>query len=509
MRRNLLLPFVPVAVFALLTGCGNSNEHSIPAEGSEPVALSMTDDPPAGVAVLFFQVSLTAASLTSSTGTTVSLLTNISPIPVDVTQLQAVSAFLNTVDVPAGQYNSLNLTFANPELVIFNQSDSSLGSSCAVGSVCQLTPSIDNSATVTFSSAPFPITLNGAGGGSFGFLVDFHLNTVIQPDLSVNLGASNGVGINILPGPSTQPQYGSITGQVESVGTSNTSTSGQFTMLTAWGRSLTVNTTSNTTFSGFPSSACSTEGIGCVTAGEVVQVQVANVAQQGVLTASQVTYVQAAGTQTVEGTIIKIVPAPTPAGVEIVDMLLHRSPTATNAVPLGGVATVMFASGATYSVDNNGFTIPSGLNFTGTADVMVGQNVQVVVEPGTLSSTSGSSWGGWGPPATVSFTTKSVALEPSPLSGVVSAVDSGNESFTLGFNLGPWFGGWPGAANTLSFNVLTTSQTTFQGFFPESFSGVATQQFVSVDGWLFPAASSGEYGQIAAQSVVSHTDGDY
>jgi Domain of unknown function (DUF4382) len=503
MRRIHSVFFVPVALFALLTGCGTTSNPTTASGsgGSVPVSLSMTDDPPAGVSVLFFQVSLTAATITPASGTAVSLLNNNTPIQIDVTQLQALSAFLSTADLTAGTtYNSLSLTFANPELVIFNQSDTSLASTCAVGSVCQLTPTIDNSATVNFTSSPFPLTVSA--NNPIGLLVDFHLNTVIQSDLSVNLGVANGISVAELPSTPTHPQFGSVTGEVESVNASNN----QFTMLTAWGRTFTVDTTTSTTFDDFPSSACTTAGIGCVADGQVVQVQVASVAAKGVLTASQVTYVQAAGTQTVEGTVIRIVPAPTPTGEEIVDMLLHQNPTATSGVPLGGVATVTLASGAAYSIDNNGFTLPSGLSFTGTADVIVGQNLQVVVEPGTLSSKGGSGWGGWGPPQTVSFTTESVALEPSQVTGMISALDSADQSFTLGLNLGPWFAAWPMAANAVSFDVMTTSQTTYQGFSTESYDGLATQDFVSVDGWLFPAASSGPL-QIAAESVVQHSGG--
>jgi Domain of unknown function (DUF4382) len=504
MRRNLYLLSVPVAVCMLLTGCGNTTISSTSGDGgsggSVPVSLSMTDDPPQGVSVLFFQVSLTAATLTSSSGTTVSLLSNNTPIQIDVTQLQALSAFLSTADLTAGTtYNSLSLTFASPELVIFNQSDASLGSSCAVGSVCQLAPPVDGSATVNFTTSPFPVTVSA--NAPLGFLVDFHLNTVIQQDLSVNLGAANGISVAELPSTPKGPQFGSVTGEVESVSASNN----EFTILTAWGRTFTVNTTSSTTFDDFPSSACTTAGIGCVADGQVVQVQVGSFAGKGVLTASQVTYVQAAGMQTVEGTIIKIVPAPTPAGEEIVEMLLHASPNATSGVPLGGVATVTFAMGATYSIDNNGFTIPSGLTFTGTSDVTVGQNVQVVVEAGTLSSGGGSSWGGWGPPSKVSFTTTSVALEPSQVTGVITALDDTDQSFTMGFNL-PGFIPFPNSVVNLSFNVLTTSQTTYQGFSPESFDGLATQQFVSVNGWLFPPATTGP-PQIAAQTVVQHSNG--
>ncbi len=499
MRKSLVLLSVPVVSLALLTGCGNTTNPSTVSSNGVPVSLSMTDDPPAGVQVLFFQVSLTAASLTPASGPAVSLLSNNTPIQIDVTQLQALSAFLNTTDVTPGMYNSLSLTFASPELVIYNQSDSSIASTCAVGSICQLTPTIDNSATVSFSSSPFPVTLSATT--PLGLLVDFHLNTVIQSDLSVNLGVANGISIAELPSAPMHPQFGSVTGEVESISTSNN----QFTMLTAWGRTFTVDA-SSATFDDFPTSACATAGFACLADGQVVQVQVTGIESGGILQAGQVTFEQAAGTQTVEGTMIKILPLPTPAGETMVEMILHKSPMATSGVPLGGLATVTIASGATWSIDNNGFTIPTGLSFTGSADLLVGQNLDVVVENGTLSSTGGPGWGGWGPPRTVSFTTESVELEPSQVTGMITALNS--PDFTLGFNQGPWFAPWPMAtANAFTFDVITGTGTTYQGFNPESFDGLATQDFVSVNGWLFPPASSGGSPQIAAQQVTLHSGG--
>jgi hypothetical protein len=188
----------------------------------------MTDDPPSGVSVLFFQVSLTSASLASASGSSVSLVT--SPVQVDVTQLQALSAFLSTANVPTGTYDSLSLTFANPQLVILNTSDTALGSTCAVGSVCQLTPAIDSSATVTLSAAPFPVTV--AANSPLGFLVDFHLNTIIQSDLSINLGVANGIALTQAPPASAaQPApFGILTGTVATV------SGNQFTLTTAWGK---------------------------------------------------------------------------------------------------------------------------------------------------------------------------------------------------------------------------------------------------------------------------------
>lgn len=504
MRRTVLFLFVPAVLIALTVGCGSNmtNSTATPSAGSVPVSLTMTDDPPDGVSVLFFQVSLTDATLTPATGSPVSLLSNNTPIQIDVTQLQALSAFLSTANVTAGTYNSMSLTFANPQLVIFNQSDTSLGSTCAVGAVCQLTPAFDNnSSTISFSSSPFPATVSA--GSPLGFLIDFHLNTVIQSDLTVNLGVTDGVTVAELPMAPT-PHFGFLTGTVETVNTSGN----QFTLQTAWGRTFTIATTSSTTFNDFPSSACTTAGIGCITQGQIVQVQISSVGSGGVLTASQVTYMQQATAQTVQGTIISLTPSSTNvAGAPPIGfvMILHWNPTNSTSIPLGGKATVSLAGTPTYSIDANGFTMPSGLSFTGASNLTVGQNVTVTVEPGTLSSISGGATAEdrWGPPRSVSLTASAVALEPSQMTGMISATDSSSSSFTLGIGIDPFFAPWPVAPTTLvSFDVMTTSQTNYTGFNPDTFDGLAKGEFVSVNGWLFPPASSGGPPAIAAQSVV-------
>jgi hypothetical protein len=465
----------------------------------------MTDDPPAGVSVLFFQVSLTNATLTPTTGSPVSLLSNNTPIQIDVTQLQALSAFLNTANVTAGTYSGLSLTFANPLLVVYNQSDASLGSSCAVGSVCQLTPAFDGtSATQTFTSSPFPVTVSTTS--PLGFLIDFHLNTVIQSDLSVNLAATNGVTISELPPAPTSAQFGFVTGTVLVAVPSN----GEIELALPWGGSLYVDATSSTAFNNFPSSACTTPSIACVQQGQIVQVQISSNVATGLPTVSQVTYVQQASAQTVEGTIVRIPPLPLPAGETIIDLILHQNPTASTSSPIGAMASVaVWAPGSgsnpatTFSIDNNGFTIPSGYTFASSNDLTVGQTVKVTVTPGTLTNTgAGPGPSAWGPPTSISVTASAVELEPSQVTGAITAIDSSTTSFTLGVGSGPFFAPWPlPNATGFSFNVLTTGQTAYTGFNPDNFSGLATNDFVSVNGWLFPPATTGP-PTIVAQSVL-------
>lgn len=490
-------------IFLLFVGCSSGPTTSPSATGnsSVPVSLSMTDDPPNGVTVLFFQISLTSAYLTPASGSSnVSLLPNNTPIQVDVTQLQALSAFLSTANVAAGSYNSLTLTFASPQLVIFNASDQSIASTCAVGSVCQITPQIDNSATLTFSSSPFPVTV--AQNSPLGFLLDFHLNQVIQPDLSVNLGVANGVTVKQLPAtpPFGPPQFGFLFGTVQSVDASQN----QFTMQTRWGRTFTVDVNSSTTYANFPSSACSASSFSCVATGEIVQVQISSVQTDGTLLAGTVSYIQAATQQVVQGDIVNL---STSNGSTIMTLLLRWSPD-NSVLPFGGIASVTIANSATFSVDSGTFKVPSGLSFASTSDLLVGQEVQVDVVSGTLTSTGGQ--GHWAPPS-VSFTTDTLQLEPSQITGTITAMNSSGSSFTLA-TFPNFFNGWSHANwgnpnwTPVQITVETTSQTSYVGSV-DSFSGLTTNNVASVAGWLFSTPSGTTPSTQLAEMVLVRPNG--
>jgi hypothetical protein len=483
----------------LLAGCSSAPVTNSPANNNSgvPVSLSITDDPPAGVTVLFFQISLTAASLTPATGSgNASLLSNDAPIQVDVTQLQAISAFLSTANVPAGTYNNLSLTFANPQLVIFNASDATIASTCPLNTVCQLTPRIDNSsAALTFSSAPFPVTV--AENNPLGFLLDFHLDQVIQSDLSVNLGVANGVTVSELPStPPGPPQFGFVFGTVQKVNASQN----QFTIQTGWGRMLTIDVNGNTSYENFPSSVCSASGLSCVAQGEIVQVQVASVEADGTLLAATVSYIQTASQQVVEGNIIDL---NTASGKTVMTLLLHWSPD-TSTLPFGGIASVTVPSTAKFLVDSGSLTVPSGLSFASPSDLLVGQNVQVGVVAGTLSNSVGM--GPWAPPS-VSFTTSSVELEPSHITGTITGINSSASSFTIA-TFPNFFTRWFNSNWTpTEITVDTTSQTTYQGLSSDSFSGLATGNLVSVRGWLFSTPSGATPSTQLAETIVVRANG--
>jgi hypothetical protein len=499
MHRARLLPSVGT-ILLLLAGCNqgpmSTNSSGTNSNGqASQVSLSMTDDPPNGVTVLFFQISLTAAYLTPASGSSnASLLSNNTPVQVDVTELQAISAFLSTANVPTGTYKSLTLTFANPQLVIFNASDQAISSTCPLNTVCQLTPSIDNSGSLTFSTAPFPVSV--AANSPIGFLLDFNLNQVIQSDLTVNLGVTNGVTVDQLPAapPFGPPRFGFLVGTVESV----MSSGNQFTLQTRDGRTFTVDANSSTGYENFPGSICSMSNFSCLASGQIVQVQVASVEMDGTLVAAEVSYVQASSQQVVEGDVIGL---NTSGGKTVMKLLLHWSPDA-GLLPVGGVASVTVSSSATFSVNSNNMTIPAGLTFAAASDLVVGQEVEVDVVAGSLANSAGS---GWWAPHSVSFTTNSVALEPSQITGTISGTDASAASFTI-TTFPNFFASWSNpnwmSWTPMTITVETTSQTAYQDLNTDSFSGLTPNSVVSVRGWLFSTPRARTPSTMAAETVL-------
>ena len=379
------------------------------------------------------------------------------------------------------------MTFSNLQLTIYNGSGVTMGSgasACANNSVCQLTPST-TPLTLTFSTAPFPVTLTA--NSPLAFKLDINLNTIIQQDLTVNLAATNGVTISQLPAPTTGDTIaalGNLAGTIQSL------TTNRFTLQTGDGRAFNIAVNNSTTYSNFPSSAtCSTslEAFSCLASGQIVKVAV-SLQTNGTLLASEVDYVQPAGQTVVEGNIIRL--SGSDAGM-LVDIVLQQGPpTSTpNALPFGQRVTVTVPfTGVTYAVDSGSFTIPGGLSFA--AGLLVGQQVSVVVVPGSLTTTGGSgSSTPWAGPAATTFTTNSITLEPSQITGWVGEIIAGGLSFTLntypdyflptaqGFPI-PWY------PASVAITVQTTSTTTFTNFTPNSISGLAVNDVVSVKGWV-------------------------
>lgn len=534
MRRAALFLFLTVFLL-IMAGCGRQSPSqdppvTLPLGVADQVSLTITDTPPAGVAVLFFQLNITGASLASQSGVSTSLLS--SPIPVNVTQLQTQSAFLATASVPIGDYSSSNnptatftgltLTFSSPQLTIYNGSGATIGSganACANNTVCQITPSA-TPLTLTFSSSPFPVTVSSSSLAPLAFVLDIHLDTVIQPDLTLNLAATNGVTVSQLPTPpSGRPisALGNLTGTIQTTFTSGTAVPDEagLALQTGDGRTLGIEVNNSTAYN-YPSSVCSTGSSSCLTPGQIVEVRL-SLQSDGNLLASEIDYVQPAGQTVVEGNIVRLT---TSGGNTLMDLILQEGPPtpAPNVLPSGQRATVTVPpTEVTYAVDSGAFTIPSGLHFASATDLFVGQEVSVVVQ-GSVTTTGGSgSSSPWAGPAAITFTTNRITLEPSQITGSVTGIDASMLMF--GLNTNPNYfvppsttAGAPPTLSPFNLTVQVTAGTTFTNFTPDSISGLAVNDVVSIQGWAFLAPSNNNlcqpgvgcavYPAIAAEAVV-------
>src|SRR5216683_7621951 len=112
-----------------LVACGGSMSSSTATNGV-PMSLAIRDTPPSGVAVLFFEASITGASLQPSDTSKPAVSVLAAPVEVEFGHLQTDTAFLNLANVPPNTYGSIKLTFANAQLTIANHSVAAIGS-CA------------------------------------------------------------------------------------------------------------------------------------------------------------------------------------------------------------------------------------------------------------------------------------------------------------------------------------------------------------------------------------------
>ena len=96
--KPMLFPVAVLLTVGLLFACGGS-VSPIPVSNGVPMSVSIGDTPPSGVAVLFFEASITGVSLqpSNSSKPAVSVLAN--PVEVEFGHLQTDTAFLSLAKV--------------------------------------------------------------------------------------------------------------------------------------------------------------------------------------------------------------------------------------------------------------------------------------------------------------------------------------------------------------------------------------------------------------------------
>ena len=421
-----------IALVALV-GCGGGSSSVTPPptpQGAAQVSISIHDMPPMGVTVLSFQATVTGIAMQPGN---ISLLT--APMSLEMTQLQAMSAYMGTISVPAGTYTGMTVTFTAPKMTFVNntgQMMSGMGGmmgsgSCANGQVCQLTPTMMASG-VTLSGSPFP--LNVQANSPFNMQMDFDLMNSMQSNMSMNPVMSSMMQQG-MQGSNTFDEMDDMVGQISSVNAANN----QFSMSFMQGMpSMTIGVDSNSTFQGFDSIGKPNSIAGMAT-GQIVLLKM-GLMSGGALHAEKIRF-ESSNPQVMDGMIVAI-NSPTQF-----DMVMTNEAPAFQGVNIGDIVRMNIQAGAMFDVDDMDMPV-SGMSFAGNSGMMVGQMVQIEPSSALVAGT---------PPQ---LNTNHMRLMKTWMTAkIASKVDA--STFTVN-NLPGMFG----TAGVSSIKVSCSSQTTFE-----------------------------------------------
>ena len=478
---------LPVAI--VLAGCGGGMSSTQTPLGTNMAQVSLTihDSPPMGMTVLSFEIEVTGAALQpgDSSSQPVSMLSE--PEDIELEHLQTESALLASRSVPTGTYNGLMVTFANPRMTIQNQTGApiTLGTqTCSDQQVCKFNAKLNQSSvTVQAPTPPFPITLTM--NSPVVLKMDFNINTSIQQsDLSITPTISL---VQLPPPNSSDGSQGDedmeLIGQVAS----RDQTKNTFIIQRGMnGPSFTIATDSNTHFD-FGTS-CSAANFSCLQTGQIVKVD-AKMKPDGSLLAFEVKFFQPPNQMSFAGSVTSV--STSSFQIVLFDEEFFGGGDEMGSFSMGVPLTINLAPQATFSIDTSSFMLPSGLNFASIADLMVGQEVR-------LHPTAAPT----GTPPNLMVTVDQVQLEPSFVTGSVTAVNTSSnpQSFTLGSL--PSFLTNAGITS-IQVDVLATTQ--FETEEDQTFSGLSSFKpgdMVSVRGPLFKTMTM---PTMAAEKVVKRS----
>jgi len=445
-----------LAVAVVLAGCGGGASSVInppPPQGSAQVSVSLHDMPPSGVTLLSFQATVTGISMQPGS---VSLLN--SPMSLEMSQLQAMSAYMGTISVPADTYTGMTITLTNPRMTFLNNTGGTIGGmmgggTCANGQICQLTPKMMAS-SVNITGSPFPVAVQA--NTPFNLQMDFDLMDSMQSNMSMNPVMTSMMN-QAAPGSNMLDEMDDMIGQVASVDTSNN----QFKMSFVQGMpSMTIAVDSNTTFQDFDSIG-KTNGISGMSQGQLVLVKLQLMAG-GTLHASKVRF-ESDNPEVMDGMIVAI------NSSTQFDMVMMNEAPAFQGVNIGDVVRMNVQAGSMFDVDDMDLPV-SGMSFAGASDMMIGQMIQI--EP-TAALVPGT------PPQ---LNTNHMRLMKTWMTArVASKIDA--NTFTVNSLPGMF-----GTAGITTMKISTSAQTTFDGV--SGASALNVGDTVSVRGPMFMASGA-------------------
>ncbi len=196
--------------------------------GAQNATLVLFAEDQAADNVHSFEMTLTGITLTSTTGTPVSLLP--SSVELEWVSRSLAPTLLSTTQVPAGTYNQLEVLVASPQMVVYNPSTGLFDS---------------HSPALTVSSVTLSVNISLNAGDIVGFRLDFDLlasvisTTQVTPQFAL---ISTSFLVGELPG-----DIDDALGTIDTVDPSNN----RFTMtLMATRQQITIEVDANTIFDG-------------------------------------------------------------------------------------------------------------------------------------------------------------------------------------------------------------------------------------------------------------------
>lgn len=376
MNRTRSVFAIIVAIFcAALAGCGGTNQFGSQPQnnGNSSVVLVMTDTPPSNVSILSAKVTLTGATLSPGN---VSLFSG--STTVEMTKLQTDVTYISTAtNIPAGNFTSVTLTFANPSLTIENDTGSTIGT-CPIGSICTMAPTTTANLSTTVPLSAFTIASSSVNG----LLIDVDLNNLLSASLGADFSSGTTV-TSFIPGSTAPPPAGAppvgaedVVGHVQNVNATNST----FTLTNALG-SYSLKVTSGSTFFQFPNSgSCVTPGFACLQNNQILSVDI-GIQSDGSIIARNILFEDADSSDVeVEG----VVTSTNVASQQFNFVALATSSPVTG-LAIGMPATVQYSTSPQtpfdvdfIHVDNQQITTSSfALSFTGPADMVPGQQVSI------------------------------------------------------------------------------------------------------------------------------------
>lgn len=464
-QKALVLVVCLVLLMAACGGSSPSNPQPPPGAQTAPVSVTIRDMPPVGVTVLSFEVTVSSAVLQPGS---VQLVT--SPIEVEIKQLEIETDLLSTINVPAGTYSSIAITFTNPEITIRNDIGLDLGATCnSIGAICEFRP--PGMATVTFSGQPFP--LNVMANSPLNLLIDVNLATVLSNTLGVDFTQPGGVTVSVVPAVlGVFDEIEDVAGRVTAVDAANN----RFTLQVSPTASLTVTVNAGTEFEDFDDIGCATANLACVAVNQLVEVDLELMAG-GALVAEEVELLDNDNEEELEGVIVDASTLPASFTLVLLEEIID-----VPGIDVGLPVQVIILPNPEFRIDDDDLDI-TGLQFATTADLIVGQRVEVEKQ----SALSGAT-----PPA---FDTDRIKLKDSRFTASVQSVSVANSSFVVD-NLPGLFT----ANGVTAIEVrVTAAETEFEDV--SGLAALSAGDTVSLRGLLFRNVANTAMPIMAAEKV--------